>query len=361
MDLLSMAFEVTSILTKFNFSHRSSFRMFCNGFALRNRFDGLPIHRICYYHSHDPAEDAIRNLSSELGTQSSSISRASRGNVDCIGMTPLHILACSTKHHVDMYNLLISRYPGHLITEDVWGDIPILYAIWGRAPHEIVGLLASSMEEYHEEYVIDWEHMIETLCTGLAPLASIDFLIQVNTRYFPRQSLQDVDWRVMVRALCAKAKASEEYIEQFITHYRHLLPNLEEVSLQLANEERFGFKSWWFRIGISDRLSLLGEQKLAWKQEIDSMISNCPPGGSERTVKRRFEIMTLILRKLSFYETVAQMWVLELALWKSKIEELSSSNNETKTKTRLLCHYTSGADVVVPNVMEFLLGMGRGS
>lgn len=333
--------------------------MLCNGYALRNRFDGLPLHRICYYHSHDLAEVAIRNLSSELGTQSSSIRRASRGSVDCVGMTPLHILACSTKHHLDMYQMLISRYPGHLIVQDVWGDIPLLYAIWGQAPDDVVAFLANSMKEYHDEYVIDWERMIETLCTGLAPFASIDYLIETNVTHFPQQSLKCIDWNGMVRALCTKAKAPKDYIDQFITYFHRFLADLEQIPLQLAREEKLGFKSWWLRIGISDRLSLLGEQNPSWQQEIESLISSCPTGASERTKKRRFQLMSTIIHKLTFYETVAQMWVLDLALWKSKLQESTGDNQTHKRNYRSLCHYTSGADVIVPNVMEFLMDVKR--
>jgi hypothetical protein len=332
--------------------------MLCNGFSLRNRFDGLPLHRICYYHSHDPAEVAIRNLSSELGTQSSSISRASRGNIDCVGMTPLHILACSTKHHLDMYQMLISRYPEHLIIEDVWHDIPLLYLLWGQAPPHIVEFVANSMIEYQHEYIIDWGKMIETLCTGLAPFASIDYLLEMNQLYFPNQPLQDVDWNGMVRILCTKAKASEEHINEFIMHYGDFLSKLEQIPLQLSKEEKLGFKSWWLRIGISSRLSLLGKQSVAWQREIESLINSCPTGASERTVKRRFHLMTIILRKLDVYETVAQMWVLELALWKSKLEYCSGIEVQSKS-SRALCHYTSGADVIIPNVVEYLIDMRR--
>ena len=331
--------------------------MLCNGFALRNRFDGLPLHRICYYHSHDSKERAIRNLSSELGIQSSSISRASRGNIDCIGMTPLHILACSTKHHLEMYQMLVSIYPNSIITQDVWGAIPLLYALWGRAPQEIVQFLATSIKEYHKDYIIDWGEMIETLCTGLSPLASIDYLLEANKAYFSDQSLEDVDWCKMVRVLCVKAKAPEECIAKFIAHYDAFLPDLERVPLQLAREERFGFKSFWMRIGISERLSLLREQKTTWQQEIESLISNCPTGASGKSVKRRYELMKTILRKLTLYETTAQLWVLELALWKSKLDD--SSNSFQSESYRSLCHLTSGANVIIPNVMEFLIDMNN--
>ena len=34
---------------------------------------------------------------------------------DCIGMTPLHILACSTKQRIEMYTLLVQSYPVEIL------------------------------------------------------------------------------------------------------------------------------------------------------------------------------------------------------------------------------------------------------
>jgi hypothetical protein len=211
------------------------------------------------------------------------------------------------------------------------------------------------MKQYHETYIINWENMIETLCTGLAPIASVDYLIENNRRHFPDQQLQDVDWNSMVKVLCTKAKATEEHIEQFVKHYRDLLPDLERVPLQLANEEKFGFKSFWLRIGISDRLMLLNRENTAWRQEIESLIKDCPTGGSDRSVKKRSELMKLILRKIALYEVVAQMWVLDLALWKSKLEESKSSYERQNKSYRSHCRFTSGAGVIIRNVMDYLI------
>jgi hypothetical protein len=331
--------------------------MMCNGFALRNRFDGLPLHKICYYHSHDSAEVAIRSLSSELETQSSSISRASRGIQDCLGMTPLHILACSTKHHLAMYQMLLSKYPEHLIYTDAWGDTPLLYTLWGRAPREIVELLITTMKEKFTDTGegIDWTKMIETLCRGLAPIASIDYLIEMNAKHFPEQNSHDIDWNSTVKILCTKGKAQEKRIQEFVQHYRVFLVDVEQVSLELAREEKFGFKPFWLRIGISDRLLSIKKENAAWQQKIETMINSCPTGGSERNVKRRYELMQNILRKLDYYETVAQMWVLELALWKFKLQEMTNNEDPKNKSYRSRCQFTSGADVIIPNVMEYLL------
>jgi hypothetical protein len=57
-------------------------------------------------------------------------------------MTPLHILACSSVHDLEVYRVIIEKYPTNLITEDRWGALPLLYAFWGAAPTKIIQVLA---------------------------------------------------------------------------------------------------------------------------------------------------------------------------------------------------------------------------
>jgi len=47
---------------------------------------------------------------------------------DCLGMTPLHILAWLSVHNLELYLVIVQIYPTNLITEDRWGATPLLYA-----------------------------------------------------------------------------------------------------------------------------------------------------------------------------------------------------------------------------------------
>jgi hypothetical protein len=62
---------------------------------------------------------------------------------DCLGlgMTTLHILACSSVHDLELYRVIVEKYPANLITNDRWGALPLLYAFWGAAPAEIIEFL----------------------------------------------------------------------------------------------------------------------------------------------------------------------------------------------------------------------------
>lgn len=44
----------------------------------------------------------------------------------CLGMTPLHIIASSSRgHSVEVFQCMIGKYPNALVTEDCWSDIPL--------------------------------------------------------------------------------------------------------------------------------------------------------------------------------------------------------------------------------------------
>jgi hypothetical protein len=107
-----------------------------------NRFDGLPIHRIVYYQSYNQGLlqiliAAINMRSGQRRTLRSKLNLTGNQQ-DCLGMIPLHILACSSVHDLELYCVIVDNYPTNLITEDRWGALPLLYAFWGAAPAEII-------------------------------------------------------------------------------------------------------------------------------------------------------------------------------------------------------------------------------
>ena len=109
---------------------------------LQHRFDGLRIHGIVYNQSY---------YQGVLQILINAINRTSRSNVDltgneqdCLGMTPLHILACSSVHDLEVYHLIVEKYLANLITEDRWGALTLLYAFWGATPSEIIQFLLES-------------------------------------------------------------------------------------------------------------------------------------------------------------------------------------------------------------------------
>jgi hypothetical protein len=135
--------------------------------ALSHRFDGLPIHRIVYYQSYH--EGLLQILIAAINMRSGQ-RRTLRSKLDltgnqqdCLGMTPLHILACSSVHDIEVYRLIVEKYPTNLITEDRWGALPLLYAFWGAAPAEIIHFLLNSYQSLYPNHAFNWTMMVETM------------------------------------------------------------------------------------------------------------------------------------------------------------------------------------------------------
>jgi hypothetical protein len=149
--------------------------------GLQHRFDRLPIHSLVYYQSY--YQEVLQNLIAAIKLDTT-------GNQqDCLGMTPLHILACSSVHDIEVYRVIVEKYPANLIFEDRWGALPLLYAFWGNAPAEIIQFL---LESYHSLYpgrVFNWTMMVETMGRTDTPKESIENLLQVKQMHFPEQPI----------------------------------------------------------------------------------------------------------------------------------------------------------------------------
>jgi hypothetical protein len=152
---------------------------------LMHRFDGLPIHKLVYYQSYNQGVlqhliAAIKLRSGQTGSQQ-----------DCLGMTPLHILACSSVHNLEVYRMMIENYPTNLITEDRWGALPLLYAFWGAAPTEIIQFLLETYLSLYPSHEFNWTMMVETMGRCDTPKERIENLLHVKQMHFPNQP---IDW-----------------------------------------------------------------------------------------------------------------------------------------------------------------------
>jgi hypothetical protein len=135
--------------------------------ALKHRFDVLPLHKLCYDHSSYPASKVQKQLQNllQLLRRLDRVSRilllkddnnssSNSGRQDAFGMTPLHILALSKVHRLEMYQAILRQYPEDLITQDKWGAYPIHYACRCDAPFEIIHLLIQTQR------IVFWKHKL---------------------------------------------------------------------------------------------------------------------------------------------------------------------------------------------------------
>lgn len=295
---------------------------------LLRRLDGLPVHKICHYHSYHDAGTSIRDLKRAIHPWSTKTRPGKLSDVgklqDTVGMTPLHILACSTKHHLEMYQLLVEKYPENLVTKDQWEDIPLLYALWCNAPSKIVEFLVESYKVYHPDYTIDWKRMLETLISFGAPHPRVQFLMEMHELLFPEQKL---DVKYVVQKL-AYGK-DNEFVE---------LP-----------EESFRFL---LRSSISKRLDSLNVRQ--WRSILEKQVSvmRFLPFG---LYDRKLELYNL-LNVFEYLKEVSTL--LELALWNATMADRLPKNKKAKIDDQHSCRYqcriNCGSEIVVPNVLPFL-------
>jgi hypothetical protein len=256
-------------------------------------------------------------------------------------MTPLHILACSSVHNLEVYRVIVENYPTNLITEDRWGAVPLLYAFWGAAPDEFIQFLLDSYLSLYPDYVFNWTMMVETMGRCDTPKTSIENLLRVKQMYFPEQPL---NWEYLLEMFAQPSWVSF-----------HGAPF----------QERMQFLSI---CGMSERMKTLAFQ--VWRDHITNMIQTAAYKWGESRVN--LGILHEIRSKLDhFKDELLRLKeatsILELVLWKMKINKKShqdmSTQSQKKVKTdessiRQQCRITCGADVIIGHVLPFLINTG---
>ena len=314
--------------------------------ALQHRFDNLPIHKMIYYQSYnnitsDQLNNATNNRSGQRRSLRSKVNPS--GNLqDCLGMTPLHILACSSIQHISLYKVLIEKYPDNLITEDRWGAVPLLYAIWGDAPDEIIDSLIESYKSLYPNYELDWTGMMKTLGVAGTQKECIMKLHDTQQTFFPDQT---IDWTIIIQDALI-SPPDQYYCVPSSISFGHLV-----------------------QCSISDRVEKIGLKQ--WRGDISDCIRKTLP--TERNKKSidfhsRRSFVTDLETKLLWYEAENHKLkeatsILELTLWKVEIDCHRSQERGRRNKKRRSneadvrdqCRINCGADIVIEHTLPFLI------
>jgi hypothetical protein len=305
---------------------------------LQHRFDGLPIHRIVYYQSYNPGVlqiliDAMNMRS--VGSQRGKLNPT--GNLqDCLGMTPLHILECSSVHDLELYRVIVDNYPTNLITRDRWGALPLLYAFWGNAPTEIIQFFVESYQSLYPDHVFNWTKMVKTIGRCDTPKESIENLLNVKQIHFPDQP---INWGYLLDVF---AEPSTRNFHGALFH------------------ERMRFL---FMCGMSERVEALPFK--VWRDHITNMIH----AADFKRGRDNLNVLRSIRAKVSHFEdTLPQLkdatTILEIALWKMKMNEKSHQDMDTQSQKKIMsdeasnrqqCRITCGADVIIGHVLPYLI------
>jgi hypothetical protein len=309
---------------------------------LQHRFDELPIHSIVYYQSY--YEGVLQRLLAAINLRSGQrrtlrVKLDPTGNQqDCLGMTPLHILACSSVHDMEVYRVIVENYPTNLITEDRWGALPLLYAFWGDAPTEIVQFLLESYQSLYPGYEFNWTNMMETMGRTDTPKERIENLLDVKQIHFPEQS---IDWEHLLN----------EFAQSSNFHQSGML-----------RQERMCFL---FTCGMSERMEALAFK--VWRDNVTQMILTADFQG----YRDKSSILREIRSKLAYFEDELTLLkevttMLELAIWKMRMNEKKNQDVTTQSQkkiktdtssTRQQCRVSCGADIIISNVLPYIISV----
>jgi hypothetical protein len=286
---------------------------------LKLRFDGLLIHCAVYCETYQQGElQCLITSSNDLDPT---------GNEqDCLGMTPLHILTCSSVHNLELYRLIVEKYPTNLIIEDRWGATPLLYAFWGGAPTEIIKFLLQSYQSLYPDYVFNWTMMVETMGRCDTPKERIDNLLHVQQTLFPEQP---IDWEYLLDKFAEPSKCSFPG-RPFCERMRFL-----------------------FMCGLSSRVEALAFK--LWRDYVTNMIQTATVvlgrDNSAILLEIRSKLVHFDSKLLKLKEVTT---ILELALWKmnkNDHQDMATPDSNIQSQDRVTC----GADVVIGHVLPFLI------
>ena len=292
--------------------------------ALLHRFDNLPTHQLMYFQSYSPKEITLARLKASRNESNLTINRR-----DCLGMTPLHILACSRRIPIELLRALVEAHPESLVSEDAWGALPILYLVWGDASSEIIQFVCHSIKSHYLHHILPWASMVTTLSEHV-PVRYMQNLLDTQKTFFPDQS---IEWDDLIDTLVKGKSVSIESL-RFLVNY-----------------------------STADTLRLIGIRE--WRDNITKLIESLPRCPSYfYYIRIKLAVYTVEYRKLKDYSAI-----LELALWKHRIGQMipatkissaawdrkKKSNTYESVKYRKQCRVTCGADSVIDHVLSYLV------
>ena len=306
---------------------------------LQHRFDGLPIHKLVYYQSYYQGvlQMLITTINMTSGQRQTlrSMLDPTGNQQDCLGMTPLHILACSFVHDLELYRVIVEKYPANLITEDRWGALPLLYAFWGTAPSEIIQFLLESYLSLYPDHVFNWTMMVETIGRCDTPKESIENILRVKQMHFPEQQL--IDW---------------DYLLDKISGYH--------AQLYFTGEPFQEKMRFLIMCGMGERIEALAFN--VWRDQMKCIVHSFDEWDSDRSGGES-KALRFIKEKLAYFEDEFPKLkeittILELVLWKMRLNENSHQIKTDESSMRRQCRVTCGADVVIRHVLPYLITVG---
>ena len=301
---------------------------------LKHRFDNLPIHKMIYYQSYNAITVDQLNSSTNIRiSRRRSKLDPSGKQQDCLEMTPLHIMACSTVQNLQLYRVLVNKYPETLVTKDRWGALPLLYAVWGEAPSEIIQFLVESYTSLYPGHVLNWTSMVTTLGAAGAPVRIIQNLLDLQEEDFPNQL---IDWDAVIERLSVEPKCG-----------------------CVCRKETYQFL---VKCSCIERINAIGLKQ--YRDNVMNMVLS-PDFIMPYDVKEGIWLdgikSKLILYEAEYHRLKEATSLLELSLWKMELDDHKGQDKKggrQKKKKKIdrdQYRVSCGADIVIQHILPYLL------
>jgi hypothetical protein len=250
-------------------------------------------------------------------------------------------LACSSVQDLELYCVLVAKYPANLITVDRWGATPLLYAIWGAPPIEIINFLINSYLSLYPDHEFDWTDM--AIPMGLVNAAEdvIQNLLDVQHTLSPGYN---IIWDQILVELARAASLREPYASPATFCFLTRCSIATRISAIGVKHFQDDMADYW-----------MGDEHDDFHNMIDYIHSN------KDNFFNRDMWRNETLTKLEYYESEYQKLkestsLLELRLWKMNIDASNIDNGVAMGyNNRPECHTNCEADFVIENVLPYLL------
>ena len=215
---------------------------------------------------------------------------------------------------------------------------------------EMIKLILDSQQAKIHKHGIDWQKLAWSL--------TVNCLVRCNNH---EQNFIKM-WEAMLTAITSTAWADEELLQSLAEVKQKFFPEEHNTNWQMVCEEFVKLKGWWVdpyksvytfhflvKYRIPERLSVIRVE--SWRTDIEVMLKE----------SSRFDIINdkLVSYEREYCSLMLQLkdatTLLDLALWKSKLCQDTTVDGHDDDSLRQQCLITSGADVVMPNILSFFI------
>ncbi|EJK73766.1 hypothetical protein THAOC_04590 [Thalassiosira oceanica] len=293
-------------------------------FNFAKRFDQLQLHLMCFFY---PYPWGLEDISDEIMND-----ETSAGKVDCFKMSPLHILACGNSDNPEtrnVYELLIERNPSALTAPDRWGRFPLHYAITNEATPDVLEILFR-------------ETIARQINDGPGSTEQTLRMISFELHRLIRGVVQTP--KVALAFITDLAKAALTCPPELQIGWKRLVVEMIVHGIPRETLQTI------VRISVDADLKALDPQR---QEVIESMIREIPErqyGGYTQSHHSRIKITNHVEKLwglISFWQLREASTLLELALWKAKIDDADEGAD------RELCRVNSGSVFVMKGVLQY--------